>query len=489
MNRPKKRSPMGFLLLLAALLALLYAAGKISSFVQGGPPGSGFSEPPGSSAVGGSGQDAALRVLRGTVEDATMNTLTVRGEDGERYTFATEGVAITTGKDGLLIGDSVVLTFRGALDASLPAQNVEILSIAVGDRETQPEETPGPPPEDGSPSPNPAAEQAQSILETMTLEEKVGQMFIARCPEENAAQKAADYHLGGYILFGRDFAQKTGAEIVRTIRDYQDAVKIPLFIGVDEEGGTVNRISTNPRLRAVPFWAPQELYAAGGFDLIRSDTQEKCILLHSLGINLNFAPVCDVSQDPNDFIYSRSFGQDAPQTAQYVRTVVETMAQEGMGSVLKHFPGYGNNADTHSGMAYDDRPYETFRTSDLLPFEAGIDSGASMVLVSHNVIRCMDDRFPASLSPAVHRVLREELNYSGVIITDDLFMEGVRDFAPDNQTAVLAVQAGNDLLCCRDFEVQIPAVLNAVKEGAISESRIDESVLRILELKLHLGMI
>lgn len=165
------------------------------------------------------------------------------------------------------------------------------------------------------------------------------------------------------------------------------------------------------------------------------------------------------------------------------------MVQEGMGSVLKHFPGYGNSADSHAGMVYDDRPYETFRTSDLLPFQAGIESGASMVLVSHNVVRCMDEKFPASLSPAVHRVLREELGYSGVIVTDDLFMEGARDFAPDSQTAVLAVQAGNDLLCCRDFEVQIPAVLDAVRAGEISESRIDESVLRILELKIDLGMI
>lgn len=481
MNRQKRRSPIRSLLLFAVLLAVLYAAAEITAFVQGGPPGP--------SAAGSSGRDAGLRVLRGTVEDATMNTLTVRGEDGERYAFGTEGVAITAGKDGLLIGAPVTLTCRGALDASLPAQNVEILSVTVGDKEAEPGETPGPPLEDSTPSPDPAAEWAQSILEAMTLEEKVGQMFIARCPEENAAQKAADCHLGGYLLFGRDFAQRTREEVVRTIQGCQDAVKIPLFIGVDEEGGTVNRVSTDPYLRAVPFWASQELYAAGGFDLIRSDTREKCILLRSLGINLNLAPVCDVSQDPNDFIYSRSFGQGAPQTAQYVRTVVETMSREGMGSVLKHFPGYGSSSDTHAGMVYDDRPYEVFQTSDLLPFKAGIESGASMVLVSHNVVRCMDDQLPASLSPEVHRVLREELGYSGVIITDDLFMEGVREFAPDSQTAVLAVQAGNDLLCCRDFEVQIPAVLNAVKEGEISEDRINESVLRILELKLDLGMI
>ena len=127
-------------------------------------------------------------------------------------------------------------------------------------------------------------------------------MFIARCPEINSVQKVKEYNLGGYILFSRDFSGKTRDEIIQNIQSYQSAAKIPMFIGVDEEGGTVNRVSTNPNLRAVPFWSPQELYAEGGFDLIQSDTQEKCELLNSLGINLNFAPICDVSQNPEDFI-------------------------------------------------------------------------------------------------------------------------------------------------------------------------------------------
>ncbi len=334
-----------------------------------------------------------------------------------------------------------------------------------------------------------AAQRAEEILNEMTMEEKVGQMFIARCPKADAVQKAAEYHLGGYILFGRDFSEKTKDEVTGTIESYQEAVEIPLLIGVDEEGGTVNRVSTNPKIRAVPFRSPQELYAEGGFDLIQSDTQEKCELLRSLGINLNFAPVCDVSQNPGDFIYKRSFGQDAQQTAEYVKVVVETMDKEGMGSVLKHFPGYGNNEDTHTGISYDDRPYETFQNTDFLPFQAGIDSGADMVLIAHNIVKCMDEQYPASLSSKIHRILREELGFTGVMITDDLAMDGVRKFAGDTETAVLAVQAGNDMLCCTDFEVQIPAVLEAVERGEISEERIDESVLRILELKISLGLI
>lgn len=337
--------------------------------------------------------------------------------------------------------------------------------------------------------PDPIAARAQELLDGMTLEEKVGQMFIARCPETDAAQLAADYHLGGYILFGRDFKDKTAEQVTADIQNYQDAAEIPLLIAVDEEGGTVNRVSSNPNLRSSPFRSPQSLYSEGGLELVRSDAQEKCRLLESLGININFAPVCDVSQDPADFIYDRTLGRDAQETSQYVAAVVETMAEEGMGSVLKHFPGYGNNTDTHTGVAYDDRPYDTFLTSDFLPFQAGIAAGADMVLVSHNIVSAMDEASPASLSPEVHRVLREDLGFTGVIVTDDLVMDGVRDFAGDDEAAVLAVQAGNDLLCCTDFQTQVPAVLAAVESGEITEEQIDAAVLRVLTMKLRLGIL
>ena len=337
--------------------------------------------------------------------------------------------------------------------------------------------------------PDPIAARAQELLDGMTLEEKVGQMFIARCPETDAAQLAADYHLGGYILFGRDFKDKTAEQVTTDIQSCQDAAEIPLLIAVDEEGGTVNRVSSNPNLRSSPFRSPQSLYSEGGLELVRSDAQEKCRLLESLGININFAPVCDVSQDPADFIYDRTLGRDAQETSQYVAAVVETMAEEGMGSVLKHFPGYGNNTDTHTGVAYDDRPYDTCLTSDFLPFQAGIAAGADMVLVSHNIVSAMDEASPASLSPEVHRVLREDLGFTGVIVTDDLVMDGVRDFAGDDEAAVLAVQAGNDLLCCTDFQTQVPAVLAAVESGEITEEQIDAAVLRVLTMKLRLGIL
>lgn len=329
----------------------------------------------------------------------------------------------------------------------------------------------------------------QELLSSMSIEEKVGQMFIVRCPSQNAVQSIKDYHLGGYILFARDFENRTKQQAIDTIQSYQDSSPIPMLIGVDEEGGTVTRISRYSAFRQSPFPSSQELYQSGGFDAIQNDTREKCRLLHEIGVNLNFAPVADVSENSGDFIYRRSFGQNASLTARYIQTVVTVMQDEQMGCVLKHFPGYGNNKDTHTGIAYDSRPFETFTSSDFLPFEAGIQSGAECVLVSHNIVKCMDGDLPASLSPRVHEILRNELDFTGVIITDDLYMDGIRDFTDASQAAVTAVQAGNDLLCCTDFTVQIPAVLRAVENGEISEERIDESVFRILQMKYYLGLL
>lgn len=327
------------------------------------------------------------------------------------------------------------------------------------------------------------------IVDGMTLEEKVGQMFIARCPETDAAALAEEYHLGGYILFARDFENSSPKELQKTIQSYQARANLPMFIGVDEEGGTVVRASRYPQFRKNRFASPQELYKQGGLEAIEEDAEEKSEFLLDLGINLNFAPVCDVSQDADDFIYQRSFGRDAAATAEYVRVVVETMHEEEIGSVLKHFPGYGDNVDTHTGVAHDQRSYETFRRSDFLPFEAGIEAGAGMVLVSHNIVECMDADYPASLSKNVHDILREELGFDGVVITDDLAMDAIGEFAGDNEAAVLAVQAGNDMLCCTDFQTQIPAVIQAVRDGTVAEERIDASVLRILKLKERLDIL
>ncbi len=332
-------------------------------------------------------------------------------------------------------------------------------------------------------------ERAEKILQDMTLEEKVGQLFFVRCIKKQALADIEKYHLGGYILFGDDFKDQSKEEIKDTITNYQKKSKIPLLVGVDEEGGIVNRISKYPAFRAAPFKSPQELYKEGGFDLIVNDTTEKAKLLLSLGINVNLAPVCDVSTDPKDFIYQRSFGEDAGKTAEYVRTVVDQMNTNGIGSTLKHFPGYGNNVDTHTGIATDERSYETFEKSDFLPFQAGIAAGAGGILVSHNIVKCMDGDYPASLSAKVHSILREDLGFKGVIMTDDLSMNAIKEYTNDEEAAVSAILAGNDLVVATDYSIQIPAVLAAMEDGTISKERIDESVVRILTWKLNLGII
>ncbi len=338
--------------------------------------------------------------------------------------------------------------------------------------------------------PEPAQpDPAELYVNNLSLEAQVAQMFFARCPDVDAAALAEQYDIGGYILFGRDFEGQTRESISQTIQSYQDAAATPMLIGVDEEGGTVVRVSSNPAFRAAKFRSPQALYNEGGFDLITSDTKEKDALLASIGVNVNFAPVCDVSTDPNDFINARAFGQDAAQTSEYVRTVVEQMVEDGMGMVLKHFPGYGNNVDTHTGIAMDNRPIEQFRASDFVPFEAGIDAGAQSILVSHNIVQCMDGELPASLSPAVHDILRSELGFDGVIMTDDLIMEAITDYTGGENAAVLAVQAGNDMLVSSDFVTQYNAVLAAVQDGTISQERIRESAVRVIRWKMELGLL
>ena len=337
-----------------------------------------------------------------------------------------------------------------------------------------------------------AAEQArekrlQTLLDSMTLEEKVGQLFFVRCPETNAVEDISTYHLGGYLLFGRDFKDGdnwlTKEQFLEKIQSYQDAAEIPLFIGSDEEGGTVTRASRNPNLFSEPFKSPQAIYSAGGMKALAQDALDKSQSLLDLGINVNFAPVCDVSTDPNDFIYDRTLGQDAETTADYITRTVLTMGDAGEMAVLKHFPGYGNNADTHTGIAVDDRPMETFENSDLLPFKAGIEADAPFVLVSHNIVNCMDPDLPASLSPAVHKVLRETCGFEGIAITDDLAMDAVQAYAGDGAVAVMALQAGNDMVITTDYRTQIPAVIEAVKNGTLEESVIDSACFRVLKCK------
>ena len=341
------------------------------------------------------------------------------------------------------------------------------------------------------------AQELEDRLASMTLAEKVGQLFFLRCPSSGAEAAVAQHHLGGILLFTQDYKDASGdwltqdafAEKLAALQDAAESdTGIPLLIGSDEEGGTVTRASRNPNLFPSKFPSPQSLFETVGLEGLLADTQQYNSRLHSLGITVNFAPVCDVSTNPKDFIYERSFGQNAQTTADYIAQVVAAMSDAGIASVLKHFPGYGSNADTHTGIAVDERPYEQFLAEDYLPFAAGIGAGAPFVLVSHNIVTCLDSSYPASLSAAWHEQLRSYLGFEGVILTDDLDMGAVKAYADSGNIAVLALQAGNDMIVCSDL-TQIGAVIAAVQDGTLSEKTIDSACRRVLAAKQSLLLI
>lgn len=334
-----------------------------------------------------------------------------------------------------------------------------------------------------------AEKRIDNLISEMTVEEKVGQMFFVRYPDVDAVELLSEYNLGGYILFGKDFDGKTREEITDSINSCQESAEIPLLIGVDEEGGTVVRVSSNENLRETPFLSPRDTFANGGWSAIEQDAEEKADLLLSLGINVNLAPVCDVTSDYNAFMYDRSFSGDADEVSEFVKKVVEISSGKKLGAVLKHFPGYGNNEDTHTGIAYDNRDLSILTETDFRPFTAGIESGADCVLVSHNIVSCIDSEYPASLSEEVHNLLRNQLNFDGVIMTDDLSMGAITDYTGTENAAVIAIKSGNDLLCCSNVQEQYPAVLSSVQSGEIPVEQIDNSVKRILKWKQKLGII
>ena len=327
------------------------------------------------------------------------------------------------------------------------------------------------------------------LLSEMTLEEKVGQMFYSSVPVGAGEDWITKYHMGGYVLSGNDFDDKSADDVRAMIQGYQRKSKVPLLIGVDEEGGTVLRVSYHEKLRESGFDSPKNVYQSGGWNAVDATETEKAELLTSLGINVNNAPVCDITSNPESFIYDRSFSGDPEESSTFVKKVVAVCKQKKLGTVLKHFPGYGDNTDTHEDMSYDSKSLDEFRSSDFIPFKAGIAAGADSIMVAHNIMADVDPDYPASLSTAVHNIIRNELGFDGVIMTDDLVMQAITKFTGTEAAAVIAAKCGNDILCCTDVETQYPAVLSAVKNGEIPQEQIDASVKRILKWKQNLGLI
>jgi len=337
-------------------------------------------------------------------------------------------------------------------------------------------------------------QQIDRLLNSMTTEDKVGQLLLLRShnlPDEEFCSEITDTHAGGVVLFADDVKGKTAEQLTDYILQLQTASDGRMLICVDEEGGTVVRVSSNRKLRDRSFASPQKLYAEGGMERISSDATEKARFLHRFGFNVNFAPVADVVTEPKAMMYRRAFGLDAESTAEYVRTVVTASEREGVGACLKHFPGYGNTSgDTHNGVVTLDTSLDELRARDLLPFAAGIDAGCGAVMITHTVMTAIDPDHPASMSPAVVSLLRDEMGFEGVTVSDGMDMGAIKPYSGGRNVCVAAFLAGVDLMCTPgDGRAAFAALLEAVNDGTIAPEKLDEAVARILTWKQSLGLL
>lgn len=341
---------------------------------------------------------------------------------------------------------------------------------------------------------------AERAIARMTLHEKVCQLFFVQ-PEQfsrlesvNAYSKKLGeafqrFPVGGVILFEQHITKKNLASLNAGMRQASlDANGIGVFIGTDEEGGGVSRVAKKLNLaeRQPAPWrlgSPEAAYdsglAIGGY-------------LARYGFNLDFAPVADVRADvPDPEISKRCFDSDPEAVARMTARFAEGLRENGIIPVLKHFPGHGAvSGNTHTGAGVSRRTREEWEQIDFLPFEAGIRAGAGMVMMSHQLTAEVAPEIPASLSPEVTGLLREELGFGGVIITDALRMSAVHGTYTSGEACVLALEAGADMLLLPyNFSNAYQDVMQAVAEGRLTEERITESVLRILILKEKCGLL
>ena len=278
----------------------------------------------------------------------------------------------------------------------------------------------------------------------------------------------------------------TKEDFINKIRAYQNVSKIPLIVAVDEEGGSVNRISINPNLVEEPFRSSADLYREGGLDLIDEDTRRKNSILGELGINFNLAPVVDIASE-NSFIYKRTLGTDLDVLNEYVKRTINISKESKVSYCLKHFPGYGDNVDTHTGMAEDFRYLNELEIKDLIPFKTGIENGAEAILVNHNILVNIDNSSPASLSMVIHNILRNNLGFTGIIVTDDLYMDAIKNYY--DRPVIRALEAGNDLIIINDYGSGINEIKDAINNNSFDINILDKAVLRVLSWKYYKGLI
>jgi len=414
--------------------------------------------------------------LTAVIQTIEKNKITIRDAHNAIYTIPIDSIKAN-------IGDEITFKYNGSIQKETELQNIKILNYTTAPLSKNTNDIPNNWLDQGMYQKQ--YEKAYQTLKGMTQEEKIAQLLLVRFPDSSSKELQKKYQFGGYIFFAKDFRQNE-TQTKKMIQDVQDVSKIPLLTAVDEEGGSVVRVSSHTSLAKEKFKSPSDLYTLGGFSKIKEDTVEKSRFLKNLGLNLNLAPVVDVSTDPKDYMYSRSIGLDTTKTSTYAKTVIEASKNTGVSYTLKHFPGYGNNQDTHIGTTKDNRTLAQIKKTDLPPFEAGIKAGAEAVLISHNTVTNIDAKNPASLSPSVHNLLRNNLNFTGIIITDALDMGAITN---TKDAVVKALLAGNDLLIVTDYEEAIKSIKNAIENKTISETLIDQLAFRIIAWKYEKGLL
>ncbi len=331
-------------------------------------------------------------------------------------------------------------------------------------------------------------EKVDQIVASMSQTEKLGQMVMIGIQgtkvDDDSLYMLNQYHMGGVILFDRNMESLEQVKQLTSDLQAQSNEKVPLFIGIDEEGGDVVRMAE----KLTPPPSQKEIGATGDIEQAKTWAIKTAKSLKDIGINVNFAPVADVGS--ND---KRSYSTDANTVIDFVRAATKGYQQENIIYSLKHFPGIGKGkVDSHVDSSNIDASKDTLMAEDILPFKTIIDKNQPndyFILVSHLKYLALDEEYPASLSSKIMTdLLRNELGYKGIIITDDMEMGAVANHNDFRSIGVNAVKAGADIvLVCHEYEHQQEVylgLLNAVNSGEISQERIDESVKRIIKVKL-----
>lgn len=345
--------------------------------------------------------------------------------------------------------------------------------------------------------------EAEKILESMTLEEKAAQIFFVT-PEDitgvdtatvagDATRQALEtYPVGGIVYFSKNILEpeQTRSMLGNTWEYSQEVMKIPVWLGVDEEGGQVARVAENPQFQVTRYDSMRSIGDTGDPEQAYEAGETIASYLKDLGFNMDFAPDADVISNPqNTVIGDRSFGTDPDLVGEMTADAVAGFQDQGISACIKHFPGHGQTeGDTHEGYAYTEKTLEEMRNSDLIPFQKGIKAGTDFVMVSHiSAPNAVSQDLPASLSSEfITDLLRGKMGYDGIIITDAMNMGAITDRYDSAQAAVMAFQAGADMILMpEDFQSAYEGILQAVNSGTISEERLDQSVMRILETKLE----